>query len=128
MVSVHRRAEEMRTGVDARCVDVKVLGEVAHLERFIEPILDLCDQLVCPRDMLGGEDLQESVGICGARQQRNKIMVESEDEKQMSRCVGEVVMINSEKQKRCVKSDTTPAWSGLYKRRGEEHHQRQGIS
>lgn len=55
-------------------------------------------------------------------------MIESEDEKQMSRCVGEVAIINSEKQRRCVKSDTTPAWSGLYKRLEGEHVQRQGIS
>lgn len=53
MVSVHRRAEEMRTGVDARCVDVKVLGEVAHFRRFIESNMDLCDQLVSSRDMSG---------------------------------------------------------------------------
>lgn len=31
-VAVHRRLEEMCAGIRARCVDVVILGEIAHLD------------------------------------------------------------------------------------------------
>lgn len=74
----------MRTRVDTRCVDVEVLGEVAHFDRFRNQKFGsmLCNQLVYRKDMFPAEEyLRKSVTVCSARRQQDKVLVESEYEK-----------------------------------------------